>query len=123
MAHPGDHGGLGAFLHRDASGAGHGAAADRCGVGGHRPGEAFRGVGVGRMEAEESEDRLKEVVHILRLGPFPSAQVRLAFAGEGPGGAFRLEAGADQVDRCRRRPDAPGEDLASFCLGHRPEQL
>jgi hypothetical protein len=68
MAQPGDDGGFGALLDRDAFGAGHRAAANRRGMSGDGTGQAVGEISVISMKRQERHNSAVEIFDVFGLG-------------------------------------------------------
>lgn len=122
VAEPGDGGGLGAFLERDAFGAGDSAAADGRGVGGDQGSEEHGVGGVGGMKGEEGENGCAEVLDVVGLLDGAALAGGGEFAFVGGVGALGEELGAKGGDAVGGSPDAAGEAFVALLLRHRPRR-
>ena len=122
MAQPRDGGGLGAFLDRDALGAGNGAAAHRSRVGRDQVGEELGVGGVVRVKSEEGKHGRAEIFDVIGLGDGAAAAAGGEATLVGGIGALGRKFGAEGGDAVGRGPDAPGETLAAFELDHGPRR-
>ena len=114
VAEPGDGGGLGALLDRNAFGAGDRAAADGRGVFGDQIGERVGFEAELRMEVEEADDRVAEIHGVVLLvgGAALATGVKLSLI-RGVG-ALKNKRGAQGLDAGGRGPDAAGEAFAAL---------
>jgi hypothetical protein len=106
VPHPGDDGGLGPALDRDAFRPGYRAAAHRGRVLGYGLGQPPGQVHVPRVERQEVEYGPAELLDIVGLLALPAPSVRCPLPGVRRGGALGGELRSDQLDRRQGRPDA-----------------
>ena len=91
VSHPGDDGGLSPLLDRDALGAGHGPAADRRCVLGHRTGQTLGQIVMRWMKRQERHDGRGELFDVICVGFVPAADVRGPLLGEALRGPLGFE--------------------------------
>ena len=120
VPHPGDHSGLGSLLDGNTLRPGDRAASDRRGVIGDGSCHPVGEISVFLMKAQERDHGPQKVIHILGLGLSTSAGIGFLAFGEALGGPLGFKLGTDAFDGCCRCPNAPGEDLPAFLLGHNP---
>jgi hypothetical protein len=102
VAHPGDHGGFGPLLDRDALCPGYRAAADRRGVVGDGPCQPLGEAGVVWMESQERQDRTVEVLDVLGLGLVTAASLGCFALHMSRSRSLGVEFSTDAVSDTRR---------------------
>ena len=112
VAHPGDDGGFGPPLQRDALGTGDGTAADRSRVFGDGRCQPSGQVGTAGIEGQEVEDGATKRIDVLRLCLFPALPLGLALLGVARRGALGSPFAANRLDDALWRPHAAGEKAA-----------
>ena len=98
MTQPGDHGGFGPLLHREAFRPGDRTAADRGGMVRDGMGEPVSEVGVVLMKRQERQDCPEEVLDVLGLCLHTAAGVGFLLLGVALGGSFGFKIGPNPLN-------------------------
>ncbi len=120
MTHPGDDGGFGPLLDRNAFGSRHRPATDRSGMIRHGSCQTVGKIRVDGMEGQKTHDRTIEILDILGLDLVTSLSSRLFPFCVLFRGSLGIEFRPNAINVGRRCPHTFGKDFASLLFLYNP---